>query len=97
MRVRVRVRVRVCVCVCVCVRERQRKRGGTYTVMSPVGNSTLKKTIAIFAGAKTITCTGKSFHTFRVTKQTFIPTYIRQKILSCNQLDNSGENASKIC
>ena len=26
------------VCVCVCVRG-----GGTYTVMSPVGNSTLKK------------------------------------------------------
>ena len=32
----------VCVCVCVCVRERERERGA-YTVMSPVGNSTLDK------------------------------------------------------
>ena len=39
------------VCVCVCVRERERgrerererERRGAYTVMSPVGNSTLKK------------------------------------------------------
>ena len=67
--------------------------------MSPVGNSTLKKMILIFFPvAKTTTCTWKSFHTFRATKQTFIPTYMHQKILSCNiKLDNIGENASKIC
>ena len=61
----------VCVCVCVC----------TFTVMSPVGNSTLKQIIAIFPGAKPTTCTGKSSHTFLVAKQTFILTYMRQKIL----------------
>ena len=33
----------VCVCVCVCVSE---------GVMSPVGNSTLQKIIAIFSGGK---------------------------------------------
>ena len=33
----------VCVCVCERERERERERGGNYTVMSPVGNSTLKK------------------------------------------------------
>ena len=64
-------------------RERERERVGAYTVMSPVGNSTLKKSELFFPGAKTTTCTWKSFHTFRVTKQTFIPTYMHQKILSC--------------
>ena len=64
--------------------------------MSLVGNSTLKNH-SHFSGAKTTTCTWKSFHTFRVTKQTFIPTYMHQKILSCNKLDTIGENASKIC
>ena len=29
------------VCVCLCARERERR--GAYTVMPPVGNSTLKK------------------------------------------------------
>ena len=38
--------LRVCVCVCVCVCGRE--RGGAYTVMSPVGNSTLKKMLVIF-------------------------------------------------
>ena len=66
--------------------------------MSPVGFSTLRKMTVIFPGAKTITCTWKSFHTFRATKQTFIPTYMHLKILPCNiKLDNIGENASKIC
>ena len=35
-------------CVCVCVGG----GGVAYTVMSPVGNSTLKKIIAIFSGGK---------------------------------------------
>ena len=35
-------------CVCVCERESERERRGAYTVMSPVGNSTLKKMIVIF-------------------------------------------------
>ena len=73
-------------------------RSCAYTVISPVGNSTLKKKKDFFPGAKTTTYTWKSFHTFRATKQTFIPTYMHQKILSCNiKLDNIGENASKIC
>ena len=69
----------VCVCVCVCV--------GvcvcvcTYTAMSSVGNFTLKKSKPFFPEAKTSTCKGKSFHNFRVAKQTFIPTYMHQKIL----------------
>ena len=51
-----------------------------------------------FPGAKATTCMWKSFHTFRATTQTFITTYMHQKILSCNmKLDNIGENASKIC
>ena len=62
--------------------------------MSPVGNSTLKKIIAIFSAAKNYYMYGRSF---RVTKQTFIPTYMHQKILSCNKLDIIRENASKIC
>ena len=80
-------------------REKEREReGGAYTVMSPVGNSLLNKMIVIFPGAKTTTCTWKNFHTCRATKQTFIPIYMHQKILSCNiKLDNFGENASKIC
>ena len=65
------------------------------------GKFYFEKIIDIFfgggGGAKTTTCTGKSFHTFRVTTQTFIPTYMHQKILSCNKLDNIGENASKRC
>ena len=42
--------LRVCVRVCVCVRERERE--GAYTVMSPVGNSPLKKMIVIFSWGK---------------------------------------------
>ena len=53
--------------------------------------------IAIFSGGNNYYMYGRSFHTFRVTKQTFIPTYMRQKILSCNKLDSIGENAPKIC
>ena len=34
----------------VCVREKEREREGTYTVMSPVGNSTLKKHSLFFRG-----------------------------------------------
>ena len=37
--------------VCVCERERERERG-TYTVMSPVGNSPLNKMIVIFSWGK---------------------------------------------
>ena len=33
----------VCMCVCERERERERERRGAYTVVSPVGNSTLKK------------------------------------------------------
>ena len=84
----------VCVCVCVCARAKEREKGCLYSHVS-VGNSTLKKSYAFFPGAKTTTRTWKSFRTFRVTKQTFTPTYMHQKILI--KLDNIGENASKIC
>ena len=58
--------------LCVCVRERERR--GVYTILSPVGKPLLKKNDSqFFLGAKTTTCTWKSFHTFRATKQTFIP------------------------
>ena len=88
----------MCSCVLVfyvwCERERERERAreGTYTVVSAEGNSTLKKIIAIFSGGKNYYMYGRSF---RVTKQTFIPTYMHQKILSCNKLDSIRENASK--
>ena len=62
------------VCVCLCV------RGYLYSYASGV-KFYFEKIIAIFPGAKTTTCTGKSFHTFRVAKQTFITTYMYQKIL----------------
>ena len=65
--------------VCLCVRERER---GAYTVMSPVGNSTNHS--HFFLGQKLLHVRGKA-STFRVTKQTFIPTYMHQKILSCNK------------
>ena len=77
-------------------RERERERGYLYSHVSG-GKFYLEKIIAIFPGAKGTTCTGKSFRTFLVTKQTIIPTYMHQKKLSCNKLDNIGENASKIC
>ena len=80
----------VCVCVFVCVVPIQSCLRWEILLK-------LKKIIAIFPGAKSYTCTGKGSHTFRVTKQTFIPTYMHQKILSCNKLDNIGGNASKIC
>ena len=78
--------------VCVCVRERERERerekerekGCIYSHVCG-GKFYFEKIIAIFSGAKTTTCTWKIFHTFRVTKQTFIPTYMHLKILSCNK------------
>ena len=70
-----------------CVRE----RGGYLYSHVSGGKFYFEKIIAIFPGAKTTTCTGESFHTIRATKQTYIPTYMHQKILSCNKLDNIGE------
>ena len=65
-RYRLRYAVRQCVCVC----------GGGVPIQSCLRwEILLWKIIAIFQGAKSITCTGKSFHTFLVAKQTFIPTY----------------------
>ena len=74
--------------------ERERERGGYLYSHVSGGKFYFEKIITIFPGAKATICTGKSLHTFRVTKQTFIPTYIHQKILSCNKLDSIGENAS---
>ena len=48
-----------CVCVCVCVYVCE--RGDAYTVMSPVGNSPLKKMIVIFfLGQKLLHVRGKA-------------------------------------
>ena len=70
---RYRLRYAVRQCVCVCVYQHSHVSGGKFY---------LEKIIAIFSGGnKTTTCTGKCFHTFRVAKQTFIPTYMQQKIL----------------
>ena len=63
------------VCVCERERERERERGYLYSHVSG-WKFYFEKIIAFFPGAKTTTCTGKSFNTFRVTKQTFIPTYL---------------------
>ena len=60
----------VCVCVRGCV------SGGKFY---------FEKNHSHFQGTKTNTCTGESFHTFLVAKQMFIPTYMHQKILSCNK------------
>ena len=86
------------VCVRVCEREREREKGCLYSYVSD-GKCYFENNDSQFVpGTKTTTCTWKSFHTFRGTKQTFIPTYMHQKILSCNiKLDSIGENASKIC
>ena len=74
----------VCVCVCMCVCAREREKWYLYSHVFG-GKFYFEKIISIFPGAKTTTCTWKRFHTFRVTKQTFIPTYMHQKILSCNK------------
>ena len=56
--------------VCVCERERERERereGVSKQSCLSSGKFYFEKIIAIFPGAKTTTCTWKSFHTFRVT------------------------------
>ena len=68
----------VCVCVCVCVCVVPIQSCLRWEIL-------LLKNHSHFSGAKTTTCTGKSFHTFLVAKQTFIPTYMHQKILACNK------------
>ena len=82
----------VCVCVCEgvpiqsCLRwEFLCVRGYLYSHVSGGKFYFEKNHSHFFQGTKTNTCTGKNFHTILVAKQTFIPTSMHQKILSCNK------------
>ena len=55
--------------------------GNLYSHVSGMKFYFQKNHSHFFPEAKTTTCMGKSYHTFRVAEQTFIPTYMHQKIL----------------
>ena len=83
--------VYLCVCLCVCERER-----GIPSYVSG-GKFYFEKIIAIFSGSKNYYMYGEKLPYLSSDQADDIPTYMHQKILSCNKLDNTGENASKIC
>ena len=84
----------VCAYVCVCVGG----GGRTYTVKSPVGNSTLKKNHShFFRRQKLLHVRGKASIPFEsLSRRLYLPTRIRKFCIAI-KLDNIGETAFKIC